>query len=120
MDIMVVEDDEAIRDLIVSTLAGGGYTTCAAQDGLDALEVLKTRRPDAILLDVNMPRMDGFALLAKLKADPDTADLPVLMLTAQSASDDIRRAIQLGANDYVGKPFEARQLLRRLGRVLGS
>jgi putative two-component system response regulator len=85
---------------------------------VEALDLLKTHSPLAILLDVNMPQMDGFTLLARLKADPGTRDIPVLMLTAQSAPADIQRAIQLGARDYIGKPFETRQLLRRVDRML--
>lgn len=118
MKVLVVEDDEAIRELIARTLVGGGYEVVTAVDGVDALAVLAQLRPAAIVLDVNMPRMDGFSLLQTLGRQGDLAQVPVLMLTAQSSPGDIRRAVQAGATDYIGKPFEPRQLLRRLGRML--
>jgi len=119
MHILIVEDEEAIRELISLTLQGGGYTVSTACDGLEALEKLKARAPDALLLDINMPRMDGLTLLGQLKGDPLWNSLPVLMLTAQSSPADIRQAMKLGADDYIGKPFEPRQLLRRIERLLG-
>jgi two-component system chemotaxis response regulator CheY len=118
MEILVVEDDESIRNLIVSQLQDAGFEVSTAADGLEGLEAIRDRRPDAVLLDINMPRMDGFTVLERLKSDPETSDLPVLMLSAQSSPEDIRRAVQLGANDYIGKPFESRQLLRRVDRMI--
>jgi DNA-binding response OmpR family regulator len=118
MEILVVEDDESIRNLIVSQLQDAGFEVSTAADGLEGLAAIRDRRPDAVLLDINMPRMDGFTVLERLKNDPETSDLPVLMLSAQSSPEDIRRAVQLGANDYIGKPFESRQLLRRVDRMI--
>jgi len=118
MEILVVEDDEAIRDLIVFQLQDAGFDVSTACDGVEGLAAIRNRRPDALVLDINMPRMDGFAVLEKLKKDPATSDLPVLMLSAQSSPEDIRRAVQLGADDYIGKPFENRQLLRRVDRMI--
>lgn len=115
---LVVEDDEAIQELIVHSLEGAGYATICAGDGVAALEILRSRHVDGVLLDVNMPRMDGFSLLERMRGTGDMRAIPVLMLTAQSAPEDIRRAIQLGAIDYIGKPFEQRQLLRRVARML--
>lgn len=116
--ILVVEDDDAIRELIVHSLEGAGYATICAVDGLAALDILRGQPVDGMLLDVNMPRMDGFSLLERMRGLDDLRAVPVLMLTAQSAPDDIRRAIKLGAIDYIGKPFEQRQLLRRVARML--
>ena len=120
MELMVVEDDAAIRNLIVHVLQGADYAVTTARDGLEALDALDRKRPDAILLDVNMPRMDGFSFLEALRSRPAASSVPVLMLTAQSSAADIRRAMQLGARDYIGKPFEARQLLRRVQRLLAA
>ena len=117
MKLLVVEDEEAIRDLIVQTLQGAGHEVETAVDGLDALQALSQATPDAILLDVNMPRMNGLEVLGRLSQDPATREIPVVMLTALSSSDDIRKAIQLGARDYIGKPFQVRQLLRRIDRL---
>ena len=118
MEILVVEDDESIRNLIVSQLEDAGFAVATAADGLEGLAAIRERRPDAVLLDINMPRMDGFTMLERMKSNPETSNLPVLMLSAQSSPEDIRRAVQLGADDYIGKPFESRQLLRRVDRMI--
>ncbi|ALL14120.1 response regulator [Caulobacter henricii] len=118
MEILVVEDDESIRNLIVSQLQDAGFEVVTAADGLEGLAAIRERRPDAVLLDINMPSMDGFTMLERMKNDPATSNLPVLMLSAQSSPEDIRRAVQLGADDYIGKPFESRQLLRRVDRMI--
>lgn len=120
MEILIVEDDDAICELLSGILEAAGYAVTVAKDGLEALERIKQRQPAAVLLDISMPRMDGISVLQRLKADPATQDLPVLMLTAQSSPDDIRRAIQFGARDYLGKPFEPRQLLRRVARIVNG
>lgn len=117
MKLMVVEDEEAIRELVVQTLQSAGHEVITAVDGLDALDVLAHTAPDAILLDINMPRMNGLELLGRLAKDRARREIPVIMLTALSSSDDIRKAIQLGARDYIGKPFQVRQLLRRIDRL---
>jgi len=120
MDLLVVEDDVSVRELIVTTLEGAGYAVSVAEDGIEGLSHLNQKRPAAILLDVNMPRMDGFTMLQRLQADAELKELPVLMLTARSAPEDIRKAIHLGARDYIGKPFEPRQLLRRIDRIINA
>ena len=120
MTLLVVEDDEAVRELIVTTLTGAGYAVTTAKDGVDALDMLRTSTPEGILLDINMPRMDGFSLLQHLQRNAETRDLPVLMLTAQTDPEDIRRGVLLGARDFIGKPFQPRQLLRRVGKMLGA
>lgn len=120
MDLLVIEDDESVRELIVATLTGAGYGVTTAEDGLDGLSKLDRMAPAAVLLDVNMPRMDGFSVLERLQGDERFRELPVLMLTARSSPEDIRRAIHLGARDYIGKPFEPRQLLRRVDRMVNT
>ncbi len=117
MHILVVEDDATVRELIVSVLQRESHSVTEATDGLQALAVLANQKPDAIILDINMPNMDGLTLLSRLKSDFPGEEFSVLMLTAQSAPEDIKRAVQLGAKDYIGKPFEPRQLLRRLDRI---
>ena len=120
MELMVVEDDEAITELIVRTLTSAGYGVLTAGDGVEALALLRDHKPVGMLLDVNMPRMDGFTLLQEIKANAAIRAMPVLMLTAQTAPEDIRRGIKLGAHDFIGKPFEPRQLLRRVSRMLAA
>jgi two-component system OmpR family response regulator len=116
--IFIAEDDESILDLLVTRLRIAGYQTTQEKDGLAALEAIRRNPPSACILDVNMPRMDGFQVLKRLRADPLTAHVPVLILTARRAPDDIKTAIRLGATDYLSKPFNHEQLLARVARLL--
>jgi DNA-binding response OmpR family regulator len=116
--IMIAEDDEGILDLIVTRLRIAGYHTSYERDGFNALEVIRRSPPTACILDVNMPRMDGFEVLRRMRADPLLAHVPVLILTARRAPDDIKLAIRLGATDYLTKPFSDDQLLARVSRLL--
>jgi two-component system OmpR family response regulator len=116
--IFIAEDDESILDLLVTRLRIAGYHTTQEKDGVAALEAIRRAPPSACILDVNMPRMDGFQVLKRLRADPLTAHVPVLILTARRAPDDIKTAIRLGATDYLSKPFNHEQLLARVARLL--
>ena len=116
--IFIAEDDNGILDLLVTRLRIAGYLTAQEKDGLAALEAIRRQPPSACILDVNMPRLDGFQVLKKLRADPRTVHIPILILTARRATDDIRTAIQLGATDYLSKPFNDEQLLARVARLL--
>ncbi len=116
--IFIAEDDESILDLLVTRLRIAGYQTTQEKDGLAALEAIRRNPPSACILDVNMPRLDGFQVLERLRADPLTAHVPVLILTARRAPDDIKTAIRLGATDYLSKPFNHEQLLARVARLL--
>jgi two-component system OmpR family response regulator len=116
--IFIAEDDEAILDLLVTRLRIAGYRTAQEKDGLRALEAIRRAPPNACVLDVNMPRLNGFQVLRHMKADPLTAHVPVLILTARRAPDDIKTAIRLGATDYLSKPFSHEQLQARVARLL--
>jgi two-component system OmpR family response regulator len=116
--IFVAEDDDSILDLLITRLSIAGYHTSHERDGLAALEAIRRAPPNACILDVNMPRLDGFQLLKRLRADPMTAHVPVLILTARRGTDDIKTAIRLGATDYLSKPFSDEQLLARVARLL--
>jgi two-component system OmpR family response regulator len=116
--IFIAEDDESILELLVTRLRIAGYHTTQEKDGVAALEAIRRAPPSACILDVNMPRMDGFQVLKRLRADPLTAHVPVLILTARRAPDDIKTAIRLGATDYLSKPFNHEQLLARVARLL--
>ena len=116
--IFVAEDDEACRDLLTTRLALAGYAVSSARDGVQALHAIWDCRPAGVVLDINMPRMDGFEVLSSMRQRRDTANTPVLMLTARSAPEDIRRAIKLGARDYLTKPFDDAQLLARVARLI--
>ena len=116
--ILVAEDDSGVRDLIRTRLNAAGFDTHTAKNGVEALMRIGELKPDALVLDINMPEMDGFGVLAVLKDNPVQSRLPVLVLTARHAAEDVRRAVGLGAKDYLTKPFNDAQLLARVARLL--
>jgi two-component system phosphate regulon response regulator PhoB len=116
--ILVVDDEQDIRDLLVFNLQREGYATLEASDGGSALELARSRKPDLILLDVMLPVMDGLAVCRELGRDRATENIPIIMLTARG--DDVDRIVgfELGADDYVVKPFNTRELLLRIRAML--
>ncbi len=114
--ILIVEDDPNTRRLMSAVLSRGGYTPITAQDGIDALEVLDRRHVDLILLDVMMPRMDGYEFVRTVREGG--WDIPVLMTTAKQTMPDKRRAFGLGADDYMVKPIDEEELLLRVSALL--
>ncbi|MCC6918006.1 MAG: response regulator [Alphaproteobacteria bacterium] len=116
--IFVAEDDRGVLDLLRTRLTVAGYQVGYARDGRDALQGITARPPHAVLLDVNLPELDGFGVLKALKANTTTARVPVMMMTARQRAEDVRTAIALGANDYLAKPFRDEVLLLRLTRLL--
>jgi two-component system OmpR family response regulator len=115
--VLVVEDDAAIRELIDTRLTLAGYRVGCASNGLRALELLALR-PKAVVLDVNMPGLDGFGVLEWMQPRGLTETCPVIMLTARSDGDDVRRCLSLGAKDYLCKPFADATLIARVARLL--
>lgn len=111
---MVVDDDEMVRELIRAGLEGDGLSVTTAADGTEALGLLARVVPDLILCDVNMPGMDGFTLLQRLRADPQGQSVPLMFLTARSDPDDAITGLRLGADDYLRKPFELPELVARV------
>lgn len=118
MAILVVEDDEVIGELLIATLARAGYVAELAQDGQEAMKRIAASHPTLILMDLDMPKVSGFEVLAWMRSRNATRSTPVIILTANSASGEIRQAIQLGAQNFLGKPFNESQLLRRIARAL--
>jgi len=116
--IFIAEDDRNVLELLTTRLSLAGYDTVFGRDGWEALEGIHKTRPAAILLDVNMPRLDGFGVLRQLRKSPAVAGIPVMMLTARHAPEDVREALSLGAKDYLAKPFTDNQLLTRVSRLL--
>ena len=115
--ILIAEDDEFIRELLVTRLELAGYRTAEARDGRGALERWATFLPDVAILDINMPRLDGFGVLAALRDRDQLKKTPVLILTARTARADLERARSLGATDYLLKPFNDQNLLQRMSRL---
>ena len=116
MKILVVDDDLELLRLIAFALRQAGYMVLEAQDGPQALAVFERERPDLVLLDVNLPRLNGFEVLKKLRAASE--GLPVMMLTVRTGEEDQVRGLDLGADDYLGKPFSPRTLLARVRALL--
>jgi two-component system OmpR family response regulator len=114
--ILVAEDDHDVRELIRTRLASAGYEVHTARNGAEALVRIAAVKPHGMVLDINMPELDGFGVLEALRAQG--AAIPVLVLTARHAADDVRRAISLGAKDYLTKPFSEAQLQARVARLM--
>lgn len=115
--IFVAEDDRGVLDLITTRLNLAGYRTAHGRDGWEALAGIQSSRPDAILLDINMPHLDGFGVLRRLNAKP-VRPAPIMVLSARNATDDVKLALSLGAKDYLSKPFRDDMLLARVARLL--
>jgi adenylate cyclase len=116
--ILVVDDNESNRDMLSRRLARERYHVQVAAGGRPALEILKTHRVDLVLLDVMMPDMNGYDVLQRLKSDPALRDIPVLMISALDEIDSVVRCIELGADDYLSKPFDPVLLRARIGACL--
>ena len=117
--ILVVEDDEKIAFLLNFILTRQNYKVVKQEDGQKASEWIATNdAPSLVLLDIMLPYKDGYALLSEMRANPKWKDVPVLMLTAKAQGDEITRAFDQGANDYLIKPFQPDELLARIKRFL--
>jgi len=114
--ILVVDDDRAVRESLRRSLAFNGYTVDLAEDGVEALEAIASERPDAVVLDVMMPRLDGLEVCRQLRSTGD--DLPILVLTARDSVSERVSGLDAGADDYLPKPFALEELLARLRALL--
>jgi two-component system, OmpR family, alkaline phosphatase synthesis response regulator PhoP len=115
--VLAVDDEPNIRRLMEVNLQRAGYRVGTAADGREALAKIREERPDMVVLDVMMPQMDGFELLQILKQDPETAGIPVIMLTAKAQDADVFRGWQGGVHMYLTKPFNPLQLLTVARRI---
>jgi len=118
--ILVVDDERDIRDLVSYHLTRSGFMVVTAADGERALEVVRETVPDLIVLDLMLPGMDGLDVCRLLRRDPRTSHVPVVMLTARDDETDVVTGLELGANDYVAKPFSPRILVARVRAALRS
>jgi CheY-like chemotaxis protein len=117
--VLLVEDEEQLRRVMKDLLQREGYTVAEARDGIQALDEVDRHAPDVIILDLNLPGLDGYGVLAQLRSRPATRQIPVMVLTAKGDEDNEVRVFELGADDFVTKPFRARSLTARLEAVLG-
>jgi two-component system alkaline phosphatase synthesis response regulator PhoP/two-component system response regulator VicR len=118
--ILVVDDERHIVRLVQVNLERAGYEILTAYDGVEALEKVKSESPDMVVLDVMMPRMDGFEVLKNLQADPSYQNIPVIMLTAKAQDADIFKGWASGVSSYLTKPFNPRELLVFVERIFQS
>lgn len=115
--VLIADDDALLRGLLQHKLAADGHLVLVAEHGGEVLDLVRDQRPDLVVLDAMMPVMDGFEVLRRLKADPDAASVPVIMLTALRREADVVGGLQLGAADYLVKPFIPDELLERVRRL---
>ena len=118
--VLIADDDRDILSLVRAVLERSGHEVVSAGDGEEALARVADRRPDLAVLDITMPQVDGLEVLRRLRADPQTSDLPVILLSAQAQEADVSRGFAAGASAYVKKPFSPRELVDRVGELLGA
>jgi two-component system OmpR family response regulator len=114
--ILVAEDETSLNDLLQDALRMNGYETISAKHGLEALRLIREQKPDLVILDINMPQLDGFGVIEKLRNENN--NVPVIVLTARDQKDDKTIGFGLGADDFVTKPFGLEELLMRVAAVL--
>lgn len=115
--VLIADDDPLLRAVLEHKLSAAGYDVRAVEDGRAALDAVASEAPEFVVLDAMMPVMDGFEALRRLKADPATNVVPVVMLTALKREQDVVAALKLGAVDYLAKPFNPDELVARLDRL---
>src|SRR3954471_9295345 len=118
--VLVVDDDDVIRQLITVNLELEGFDVIPAVDGQDALDKVKDARPDVVTLDVMMPRVDGWEAAARLRADPETSHIKVILLSARAQESDIQRGEQIGVDAYLTKPFDPDELIDVVRRLMSE
>ena len=118
--ILAVDDEPHILKLVSFSLKSGGYEVLEASDGLSAIEVARAEKPDLVLMDVMMPACDGYEACRRLKADPETAEIPVMMLTAKTQESERKTGEAAGAVDYIKKPFTPKDLVAQVREFLGE
>jgi CheY-like chemotaxis protein len=116
--VLVVDDNEQNLELLVAYLDALGCSVITSADGVDALAKVHRERPDLILLDIMMPRMSGFEVCRKLKSDPQTRDIPIIMVTALNELADIERGVESGTDDFITKPVNRLELITRVRSLL--
>ncbi len=117
---MVVDDHPDLVEIVRMILESKGFNVRCAYSGQQVFADLEEQKPDLILLDVMMPEMDGLEVLTRLKEDPSTESIPVILLTAKMQTEDILEGYKMGADYYITKPFKTTQLLEGINRILGG
>jgi DNA-binding response OmpR family regulator len=120
LSVLVVDDDPVILRLLQVNFDLEGIGVVTAVDGEEGLKLAQTNPPDLVISDIMMPKVNGLELLAALRSSPDTASLPVILLSAKAQVADVQRGLELGADDYVTKPFDPLELIDRVYKVLAK
>ena len=118
--ILLVEDNEDNRDVLARRLRRSGHEVLVAEDGAQGLSMANNRGPDLILMDLDLPQIDGWEVARRLKASPETARIPIVALTAHAMGPDRKHALDAGCDDYMSKPVDYPCLIRLIGTLLGS
>lgn len=116
--ILVADDSTTVRRLVCARLKADGYEVVEAEDGRQALELARTENPSLLLLDKVLPKLDGFEIVRRLKADAQTRNLPIVILTDQANEREVLDGLELGVDEYMTKPFSLRELSLRVSQVL--
>jgi DNA-binding response OmpR family regulator len=116
--ILIADDDPDVLELLRFRLNQEGYETATAKDGEAALALVRERTPDACILDVRMPKLDGLSVVRAMREDDGSSEIPVLLLTASVADRNVARGLEAGANDYMAKPFAHEELKKRVAALL--
>ena len=116
--VLIADDDADILSLVKAVLERSGYEVAAASDGAEALASVRARKPDLVVLDIAMPEVDGLEVLRRLRADPTTSELPVVLLSARAQEADVERGFAIGASAYLKKPFSPRELSEHVAELL--
>ena len=118
--VLVAEDDQDNLTIVVTILNHFGYQTAEAMNGIRALELIEEARPDLIILDVSMPGLNGWEVCRRLKGNPATSDIPVIMLTAHVMAEERRKGMECGADEFLAKPVEPRAIVKVIEQYIGA
>jgi two-component system cell cycle response regulator DivK len=118
--ILLVEDNEANRDMLSRRLERSGFAVLVAADGRQGIDLARSERPDLILMDMSLPEIDGWEAARQIKNDPQTAQMPIIALTAHAMAGDRERALAVGCDDYDTKPVEFKRLMEKIRKALGG
>ena len=118
VSVLVADDDEVVRRVVAAVLARAGYVVLSASSGEEALDLARSHRPQAIVLDIEMPELDGYEVTRRLREDERTSAIPVLLLTARAGGGDVADGFAAGSDDYLRKPFSGQELQARVGALI--
>ncbi|MFA5975588.1 MAG: response regulator [Elusimicrobiota bacterium] len=118
--ILVVDDEVNILTILKDSLEFSGFFVVTAQDGMEALDMVEKENPELLVLDVGMPKLDGWEVCRRLKGDPKTKDIPIIILTAYAQSSDQRKGLQLGADSFIAKPCDFTYLVEQINALLAN